>query len=63
MSLVNQAQHLVLDPQFFLLESVKKHIVWLGPLLFGVDLGLKSSMLGCERVDVCIFHRVIPFAG
>ena len=35
---------------------MEEHIVGLGSLLFGIDPGLKSSMFGCESVDVCVFH-------
>ena len=51
-----QAEHLVLDAELFLLELVEKHVVGVGSPLFGIDLSLKSGMLGCEGLDVCFFH-------
>ena len=64
-SLMNrgEAEHFILETQLFLLEPVEQDIVGVGPLLLGVDLSLESGMLGCECLDVCLVHCVIPFPG
>jgi hypothetical protein len=50
------AQHLVLEAKLFLLQLVKHNVIWVGPLFFGIDAGLKRGVLGCEIVGNCVVH-------
>jgi hypothetical protein len=51
-----QAVDLVLEPKLLFFQLVEQDIVRVRALLFPVDLGLKSSMLGLECLDVSLFH-------
>jgi hypothetical protein len=55
------ADHRVLQPQFFFLQTRQQIFVGVWPVLFRIDLGVKSGMLGCDRLDVSFVHRSISF--
>jgi hypothetical protein len=50
------AGELVLEPQFLFLESVEKVFVGMGPVLFFLDQGMKSGVLGLQFLDHCLVH-------
>jgi hypothetical protein len=53
--------HRVLQFQLFFFQSRQQIFVGVGPMLFRVYLGVKSGMLGCDRLDVTFVHRSISF--
>ena len=55
------ADHRVLEFQLFFFQSRQQIFVGVGPVLFRVYLGVKSGMLGCDRLDVSFVHRSISF--
>lgn len=55
------ADHLVLDPELFLLELVKPDIVRMGAMFLFVDERLELSMLLFEGLDLGLIHRSHSF--
>jgi hypothetical protein len=55
------ADHRVFQSELFLLQTRQQIFVGVGSVLFRVDLGVKSGMLGCDRLDVSFVHRSISF--
>jgi hypothetical protein len=51
------AGQLVLQSQLFLLETVEKVFVGMGPVLFLVDQRVKSLKLRLQFLDHCLVHR------
>ena len=55
------ADHLILDPQFGLLEFVKADIVGMWAVFFFVDERLEMGMLRFEGLDLGLIHRSHSF--
>jgi hypothetical protein len=55
------ADHRVFQPELFFLQTRQQIFVGVWPVLFRIDLGVKSGMLGCDRLDVSFVHRSISF--
>jgi hypothetical protein len=50
------AGHFVLESQFLFLEAVEKVFVRVGSMLFFLDEGVKSGMLGFDFLGDCLVH-------
>ena len=50
------AGHFVLESQFLFLEAVEKVFVRVGSMLFLLNEGVKSGMLGFEFLGHCLVH-------
>ena len=46
----------VFQSKLLFLEVVKKHIVGMGPMLFGIDFRGKRGMFGCDSLFVGMGH-------
>jgi hypothetical protein len=55
------ADHRILESEFFFLQSRQQIFVGVRPVLFRINLSVKSGMLGCDRLDVSFVHRSISF--
>jgi len=55
------ASKCVLESELFLLKLVEKVFVGVRLMLFFVDHGVESRVLGCERFGLCIVHRCHSF--
>ena len=55
------AGELVLEPQFFFLQTVEKVFVGVRPVLFLIDQRMERGVLGLESLDLCLVHRCHSF--
>ncbi len=55
------AGQFILQSEFFFLEAVEKVFVGMVPVLFFLDQGVKSCVLGLQFLDDCLVHRCSSF--